>query len=96
MHTRIEDLRRPVAVGALAALGGVAVWQLGIEFERAWVRSYEGPLLGETPWRADAGTLQHTERDQAITGAGERRRWVAEHHPRSAGDQHASRTGFAR
>ena len=95
MHTRIEELRRPIVVGGLAALGGLAMLQVGIEFERAWMRSYDGPLLGETPWGTNAGTLRNAEPDQASTGMGERRRWVPEHHPRGTGDQQASRTRFA-
>jgi hypothetical protein len=30
---------------AVVLVGGV--WRLGIEYERAWLRSYDGPLLGD-------------------------------------------------
>jgi hypothetical protein len=33
------------AVLAVLLVGGV--WRLGIEYERAWLRSYDGPLLGD-------------------------------------------------
>jgi hypothetical protein len=82
MQTRIREMPVPAVAGGLAAIGGAALWQLGIEFERAWLRSYDGPLLGDTfdtpsddraemPPRGDSG------------GSAERRRWVAGHHPRA-------------
>jgi hypothetical protein len=83
MQTRIEDLRGPAVVGSLAALGWVAVWQLGVEFERAWMRSYDGPLLDETLTTADGEALQPARSDQTSAGGGEHRRWVIEHHPRA-------------
>jgi hypothetical protein len=79
MQTRRRDLRGPAVVGSLAALGGAAVRRLGIEFERAWLRSYEGPLLDETLPVDNGGTAQRAPDGQA---GGEQRRWVAEHHPR--------------
>jgi hypothetical protein len=35
-----------VAVALLAVLGGL-VWRVGLEFERAWLRSYAGPAPGD-------------------------------------------------
>ena len=74
MRTHIGDLPGPaVAAGGLAVLGGVTFRRLGIEFERAWLRSYEGPLLGEAP--AERGELRcGAEDDGADTTAGARRR----------------------
>jgi hypothetical protein len=39
----------------LALLAGVVglVWRVGLEFERAWLRSYGGPLLAEDERGAD-------------------------------------------
>ncbi|HSZ05238.1 MAG TPA: hypothetical protein VK778_08550 [Solirubrobacteraceae bacterium] len=82
MRTRIPEVPASAVAGGLAVIGGAALWQLGIEFERAWLRSYDGPLLGDTvdtpaddraemPLRGDSG------------GSPERRRWVAGHHPRA-------------
>lgn len=65
-------------------LAGVAVWQLGIEFERAWVRSYDAPVLGEP--RIDE-LLAAPQRDQTALApgvTGQRRRWVASPHARGA------------
>jgi hypothetical protein len=82
--TRIRERPAP-AVAGLAVIGGVAVWQLGLEFERAWMRSYDGPLLGETlpllPETTDA-TLEPPGGESSTGAPRERRRWVAEHHPR--------------
>jgi hypothetical protein len=47
-----------VATALLVALAGI-VWRFGIEFERAWLRSYSGPLLGdECPSRQPIVLLQ--------------------------------------
>ena len=77
MQTRMQELPKPAVAGGLALLGGVAMWQLGVEFERAWLRSCEGPLLGETP----SGDEIDASRGPASAGerAAERgrRRWVA-------------------
>jgi len=77
MRTHIGDLPGPaVAAGGLAVLSGVTFRRLGIEFERAWLRSYEGPLLGEAP--AERGELRcGAEDDGADITAGARRRWVS-------------------
>jgi hypothetical protein len=85
MQTRIRERQAP-AVAGLAVIGGVAVWQLGLEFERAWLRSYEGPLLGETlPALTDTPDVatELADSEGSTTGAHDgRRRWVTEHHPR--------------
>jgi hypothetical protein len=82
MHTRIRARPVPAVAGGLAVLGGVALWQLGIEFERAWMRSYDGPLLGETLPGTGEAVSQPTQIDESIPALGERRRWVRAHHPR--------------
>jgi hypothetical protein len=86
MQTRIQELPVPaVAAGGLALLGGVAVWQLGMEFERVWMRSYEGPLEGETPAGVgDDAPLAGDEAGEAPPRVGARRRWVASSRPRVA------------
>jgi hypothetical protein len=84
MQTRIRERPAP-AVAGLAVIGGVAVWQLGLEFERAWLRSYDGPLLGETlPAPAEMGGMASAPAgsESSAPARGGRRRWVAEHHPR--------------
>jgi hypothetical protein len=76
MRTRIGDLPVPaVAAGGLAVLGGVTVRRLGIEFERAWLRSYEGPLLGEST--AGGDVRRRTGDARGSVTASERRRWVS-------------------
>ena len=78
MQTRMQELPKPAVAGGLALLGGVAMWQLGVEFERAWLRSCDGPLLGETPW-GDEIDSSHEPASAAGERAAERRRrrWVA-------------------
>jgi hypothetical protein len=91
MQTRIRERPVPAVAGSLAVFGGVAIchvamWQLGLEFERAWLRSYEWPLLGETlpePVTAQGETPQRTKGNRTTQALGERR-WVAIHHPRSS------------
>ncbi len=78
MQTRIGELRGPAMVGGCAVLGGVMVWQLGIEFERAWMRSYDGLLLGESLAGEGDATQPQAEIDAAPPAGGERR-WVSEH-----------------
>jgi hypothetical protein len=80
MQTRIQELpvTGPALAGGLAVLGGVALWQLGVEFERAWLRSYQGPLEGETlagePILAARGA--ETAVPAARATAERERRWV--------------------
>jgi hypothetical protein len=82
MRTRIGDLPGPaVAAGGLAVLGGVTFRRLGIEFERAWLRSYEGPLLGES--RAD-GEVRHRAVDGRGSVTASERRWVSPQQARIA------------
>jgi hypothetical protein len=87
MQTRIRERQIPAMAGGLAVAGGVALWQLGVEFERAWLRSDEGPLLGEAlaePVGSAGTTPQPTGGEHSTTAPGGRRRWVATHHPRSS------------
>jgi hypothetical protein len=78
MQTRIRELRWPAMAGGCTVLGGVAVWQLGIEFERAWMRSYDGPLLGES-LAGDSDETQLQAEIDAVPPARGERRWVSEH-----------------
>ena len=84
MQTRRRDLRGPAVVGSLAALGGAVVRRLGIEFERAWLRSYDGPLEGETlagePILAARGA--EAAASAAPAAAERERRWVKAQQPR--------------
>jgi hypothetical protein len=83
MQTRIQEMPLPAVAGGLLVVGA-ALWQLGIEFERAWMRSYDGPLIGETI-AEDRGRAAHgTQRGRSVQPIGKPRRWVANHHPRSA------------
>ncbi len=79
--TRTRELPVSAVAGGLAVLGGVALWQLGIEFERAWLRSCDGPLLGEL----SAGESIENEpcaRFGQTGSVGRERRWVATQQPR--------------
>jgi hypothetical protein len=84
MQTRIRELPGPaVAAGGLAVLGCVTLRQLAIEFERAWMRSYDGPLLGELP--AGHEDPQHSaSASDADETTSERRRWVSPYESRIA------------
>jgi hypothetical protein len=86
MQTHIRELPVPAVASGLAVLGGAALWQLGIEFERAWMRSYDGPLLGDTfdtppQDRPQAPSSAYAAR--TTSAADGHRRWVARHHPRA-------------
>ena len=84
MQTRIRELPGPAfAAGGLAVLGCVTLRQLGIEFERAWMRSYDGPLTGELSPGPEDSTRSSSASD-AGESVGERRRWVSPHEPRIA------------
>jgi hypothetical protein len=80
LQTRTRELPVSAVAGGLAVLGGVALWQLGIEFERAWMRSYDGPLAGEFGVGERAASHPRARHDEQA-GAGERR-WVAAQRPR--------------
>jgi hypothetical protein len=54
------------------------MWQLGIEFERAWMRAYDGPLLGESLALGSDETQLQTA-SEAAPPARDKRRWVSEH-----------------
>lgn len=83
MQARIADLPAPAVAGGLALLGGLLLWQLGIEFERAWMRSYDGPLLGDSIPENHSHTPQLTQHAPASPSIGKHRRWVINHHPRA-------------
>jgi hypothetical protein len=85
MQTRMQELPKPAVAGGLALLG-VAAWQLGVEFERAWLRSCDGPLIGETLAGEDAGASLEFAQETARAPSAERgrRRWVAGRQPRLA------------
>jgi hypothetical protein len=78
MQTRIRDLRGPAVMGGCAVLGGAAVRQLGIEIERAWMRSYDGPLMGES-FASGSEETQPPTTSEAAPSAREQRRWISEH-----------------
>ena len=48
LQTNTRGLALTAVAGGAAILAGMTVRQLGIEFERAWLRSYDSPMLGET------------------------------------------------
>jgi hypothetical protein len=84
MQTRIRELpAQAVTVGGLAVLGGVTLRRLGIEFERAWLRSYEGPLLGE-PTAEHAILTPSAPSTDTSAKDGEHRRWVSPQQSRIA------------
>jgi hypothetical protein len=72
MKTRLSDMPVSAVAGGLA-LVGVAAWQMGIEFERAWLRSCDGLLMDETLEQVSGSPRV----DQPLDAGGERRRWVA-------------------
>jgi hypothetical protein len=73
-----RELQLTAIAGGAALLAGVTLWQLGIECERAWIRSYESPMLGETGLGGLNSSLQRTcaPIDQLDSTELERRRWV--------------------
>jgi predicted oxidoreductase len=81
MPTRIRELPAPAVAGGLALLGGVALWQIGIEFERAWIRTDGGPLIGEHFAGETSGVAGGGHATAAVA---ERRRWVDAQQPRVA------------
>ena len=94
MQTRIQELpgTGPALAGGLAVLGGVALWQLGVEFERAWLRSYDGPLEGETPAGEPILAARGAETAVPLVAAGaeRERRWVKAQQPRRSPRVHTS------
>jgi hypothetical protein len=81
MQIPIRRLRGPGVGGGFGVFLGMFLWQLGIAFERAWLQSYDGPLLGDTV--DDRGGLPRSDQlGQASPAVRERRRRVAHHHPR--------------
>jgi hypothetical protein len=73
-----RELPLTAIAGGAAVLASVTLWQLGIEFERAWIRSYDSPMLGESRGRALEDSLRHAPVPRASAAAVERRRWVAD------------------
>ncbi len=90
LQTNTRELPLTAVAGGAAVLAGVTLWQLGIEFERAWIRSYELPLMGET----DVGELHGAPQRAPLGPTGvQRRRWVADHDARRvARTPHRTRT----
>lgn len=85
LQNKTPELPLTAVAGGAAVLAGVALWQLAIECERAWLRSYERPLLGEEGAGAPPGSSQRPQLGHPLSTGGERRRWVANaHHARSA------------
>jgi len=83
MQTRIGDLPAPaVAAGSLAVLGGVTLRRLGIEFERAWLRGYDGPQQGESTAAGELRRRADTKSENVTASA--RRRWVSPQQSRIA------------
>jgi hypothetical protein len=94
MQTRIRKPPGPVVVGVLAALAGaMALWRLGIEEERAWMRSYDGPLLGEWIAGETDEQPQAVEAGQTTQAIGARRRWVATNERRVPGAARVAQLG---
>jgi hypothetical protein len=81
MRTRMTRLSVPAAASGVAVFGGVTLWRLGIEFERAWLRSYDGPLTGDPIGHDRLLGRPYQETDRSGSGIGEHRRWVAARHP---------------
>lgn len=85
MQKRMQQVPVPALAGGVALLGGVAVWQLGVELERAWLRSYDGPLEGESQAGERLDELHAARERRATPATGEQRRWVTpDAHPRAA------------
>ena len=83
MRTPIQMLPGPAVAGGLSVLGGVALWRLGMEFERAWLRSEDNvPVVGDTFVGDRGGVPQSARIGEEIPAVGERRRWVAQQRPR--------------
>jgi hypothetical protein len=82
MDRRTGDLQALALTGGLTVLGGVALWRLGREYERAWMRTYDGPLLGEQLDGASPQLAHPAQPSEEIPGLDQHRRWVARHHPR--------------
>jgi hypothetical protein len=92
MRTPIRELSGPGIAGGLTAATGVAVWRLGIEFERAWLRSCDGgPLSGDTYVCDRPAAPLHMDTGLTATSNGGRRRWVT-----TATRQQRSTRGAAR
>jgi hypothetical protein len=71
----------PATASGVAVFGGVTLWRLGIEFERAWLRSYDGPLMGDPIGHDPVIAQPYPEVERSSSPIGENRRWVAARHP---------------
>jgi hypothetical protein len=81
MQAQIRELQAPAVAAGIAVLGGVAVWQWGLELERAWLSCDGGPLPGDSLPQEHCDEPSQTEIDQAPATIGERRRWVSRDRP---------------
>lgn len=84
MQAQIREFHAPAVAAGIAVLGGVAIWQWGIELERAWLRSDGGPLPGDSLPDQHRQELRAAELDEVLPAIGERRRWVSRHTSRVA------------
>jgi hypothetical protein len=93
LQTNTRELPLTAVAGGAAVLAGVTLWQLGIEFERAWIRSYDLPLMGETDVGELHGAPQRAQLGEVSPTGVQRRRWVANHDARRAAHTpHRTRT----
>ena len=82
LDTKTRELPLTAVAGGAAVLAGVTLWQLGLEFERAWLRSYDMPLLGEIGVGEFRSPPGHAQIGQLSPTGVQRRRWVAGHDAR--------------
>jgi hypothetical protein len=80
MQAQRRELQAPAVAAGIAVLGGVAVWQWGVELERAWLRCDGGPLPGD-PLGPEPCEQLRPEIDDDPGAAGDNRRWVSRHRP---------------
>jgi len=71
MRTPVRQLPAATAAGGLSVLLGVTVLRLGIEFEGAWLRSDDGPLLGDDLPARSSYSPQRARVAEAIPAAGD-------------------------
>lgn len=82
LDTKTRELPLTAVAASALVLASVTMWQLGLEFERAWLRSYDMPLLGESGAGKRHGSLQAAHIDQVSPTSLQPRRWVANHDSR--------------
>lgn len=71
MRTPVRQLPAATVAGGLSVLLGVAVLRLGIEFERAWLRSDDGPLQGDDLSACSCYSPQRARAAEAIPATGD-------------------------